>query len=201
MIPEDEKCKRLGDVLGASWGVLGRPAWGVLGRVGALAGVLGAPWGRLGNVLGASWGRLGGVLGRLVGVLGASWGILGRLGASSGRLGRVLRVSWERLGASERKALKNKKWGKTVGFTVFARPQASQETFAQFSMRHKDVQETPLSAGGAPRRDHDEHAPTGKRAKPQKAFREARVSRERVAKRKSLLPIYIHPLPPTGRIW
>ena len=71
--------ERVGAVLGASWGRLGRHG-AVLGRLGAFLGRLGAFWGPSWR---PSWGRLG-----------ASWGVLGpswsRLGAVLGRLGVVL---------------------------------------------------------------------------------------------------------------
>ena len=54
--------ERLGAVMGASWGRLGRHG-AVLGRLGAFLGRLGAFWG-------PSWA-----------VLEPSWGVLGRLGA------------------------------------------------------------------------------------------------------------------------
>ena len=86
--PEMEVWRRLGGVLEASWGVLGRLG-SILGCLGRFRAVLRASWEyldpsgrRLGVVLEASWSRLG-----------TSWSVLGPLGASCGRLGSVLEVS------------------------------------------------------------------------------------------------------------
>ena len=90
--------------MGPSWGVLGRlrVSSDVLGR---LQGVLGTSWGRLGGVLETSWGRFGMLGGRLWEHDGAPWGGLERPQGS--------------LGASGRKAMKHKKYWKTIGFTAF----------------------------------------------------------------------------------
>ena len=77
--PEIKVWRRLGDVLEASWDVLGRLG-SILACLGKFRAVLMAVCGYLGPsgrricvVLEASWRHLGGVLGRHVGVFGASW--------------------------------------------------------------------------------------------------------------------------------
>ena len=86
--PNIEVWRRLGGVLEASWGVLGRLG-SILGCLGKFRAVLRASWEYLepsGKRPGSSWRRPGDVL-------GTSWSVLGPLGASCGRLGSVLEVS------------------------------------------------------------------------------------------------------------